>query len=181
MKISDLDESIIALLPVSLQLTTTEIDFEDLPSEIQYIIQKKTTTDNVIEYKDKDGIYDLLPEISIYNDLEIANLRRTVLEYFKNYLLITFGTYPFDTSIGNSIKKIIQTRDVSLQETLLGNEVKNIAEDLSLEFNESIEINNITIDNVPRLTLDNHAYTNFDVKIDLTVLGETSTLTQTVQ
>lgn len=180
MKISDLDKDIVEQLPFSLRLSD-EVEFDDLPFEIKYIIRKKSYDDVVIEYKDKDNVYDLLPKISIYNDLEVATLRRTVLEYFKNYLFIGYGTYPFDTSIGNKIKEVLQTRDVSLQETLLGNEIKNISETLSYEFSEPITIEDVIINNVPRLTFDNHTYTELSVDIKVSVLGETSTITQTVQ
>jgi hypothetical protein len=180
MKISELPEDIVSQLPISLQLSTDDIDFDDLPSDIQYIIQQPIEEEVVIEYRDKDSIYDVLPQLSVYNDLQITNLRETIISYFKNYLYITVNSYPFDVTVGNYVKSTIHSKDTSLRQTLLGNELKNITSELSAEFDEDISIVNISINDVPRLSTNEHIYTDMNVTLDLELLGEVVTVTQVV-
>ena len=178
MKISDLHLDIISQLPISLQLSKQDIDFNDLPSDIQYIIQQPDDDPPIIEYENKDQIYDLRPELSIYNDLEITNLKKTILDYFKNYLYITISSYPFDVTMGNNVKQAIHSKDTSLQQTLLGNELKNISSELADEFDSNINIANINIKNIPRLTSDNHISTDINISLDLEILDETFVINQ---
>jgi hypothetical protein len=180
MKISELPVDIVSQLPISLQLSTDDIDFDDLPSDIQYIIQQPIEDEVVIEYKDKDSIYDVLPQLSVYNDLQTTNLKETIISYFKNYLYITTNSYPFDVTVGNNVKLAVHSKDTSLRQTLLGNELKNITSELSREFDEDLTIKDIGISNIPRLTTNEHIYTDLNVSLELELLNETITVTQVV-
>lgn len=178
MKISELPIDIISQLPISLQLSTDDINFNDLPSDIQYIIQQPATNEIVIEYKDKDSIYDTLPKLSVYNDFQVTNLKETIISYFKNYLYITVSSYPFDVVVGNNIKSSIHSKDTSLRQTFLGNELKNITSELSREFNESLIIRSISISDIPRLATNEHTYTDISISLELELLNEIIVVTQ---
>ena len=178
--ISELDRSIVEKLPLSLQITTDEISFDELPEDIQYIIKSETETVNDVVLKNPDDIYDILPAVSAYNDFITLDIQNTVIEYFKNYITIFYGTYPFDVSFGSNVKKSVNSKDTSLQKTLLGNELKNIASEISNLFGMRVKIDEINIFNSPKLTLNNFISTEFNIEIKLKIEDIDVTLNQIV-
>lgn len=134
-----LPKDVLSKLPLSLRISKHIHIFNELPIEIQYLLN------SYIENKYHDlnyvDVYDFKPDISVYNDAEpLITNRKTVIEYLMNYLNTVIGSYPFDVNIGNSLKLHLQTKDTSLRQTLLSNELYNIIQSMSNNYNIKIDI-----------------------------------------
>ncbi|MEM4385260.1 MAG: hypothetical protein QXD03_01795 [Candidatus Anstonellales archaeon] len=138
-RLSSLPEEIRDKIPITMLLEKDEYDLKSLPPEIQglivdYLFEKPSD----ISYS--GGLYDFRPKETHYNDLEPLDLKSTVLEYFRNYIATSKGSYPFDVTYGTEIKKYLQMKDLSLVKTLLSNELKNIVDALSNTYNIDVKI-----------------------------------------
>jgi len=136
---STLPKDVLSKIPLSLRTTKDVHNFDELPTEIQYLL--KSYTDNASVELDYSNGYDFKPEISIYNDAEIiSSSKETITEYLQNHLRIVIGSYPFDVNIGSKLKHHLQTKDTSLRETLLSNELYNIIQAMSNQYGVDISI-----------------------------------------
>jgi len=135
-----LDKSILDKIPLSIRLSTKEIELEELPLSVQYIVRDHITiaTSNIYT---PDDFYDVEPNVSLYNDfVSILTKKDAVVEYLKNYFKIKKGNYPFDPEFGNNLHLNLQTRDTSLRETLISNELSNIVKLISDSFDTGIKV-----------------------------------------
>ena len=160
--ISTLPKSIQSQLPLSIRTFKTVYEFSDLPIVIQHLIKEYQLLEPEISYKVS---FDLIPTISEYSDLKsIDNTIDLVVEYLKNYLVVLPGSYPFDPIFGCGLKYHIQTKDTSLRETLVSTEINNIIQLIQSMLNVNITVNSIDVKPTSM-----GSYTEFNVKIDISV------------
>ncbi len=130
-------------IPISLRSYGNIHVLEELPVTIQYIIKKYFEKNLNISY---DISFDIKPIISKYSDFKsIDNMTDLVVEYLKNYLLVVPETYPFDPYFGSKLKYQVQTRDVSLQQTLVSTEVNNIVAAISVDTGADVDVESIEV------------------------------------
>ncbi|MBC8427397.1 MAG: hypothetical protein H8D97_00750 [Proteobacteria bacterium] len=135
-----LDNDILNKIPMSIRLSTNEIELEELPLPVQYILREYIKSPTKDIYVPSD-IYDVKPEISPYNDFKnFTTMKEAIIEYLENYVGVKKGSYPFDPQFGNNLHKHLQTKDTSLRETLVGNELQNIIRLVNESFNGNILI-----------------------------------------
>lgn len=136
---STLPKDVLSQIPLSLRTAKDIHNFDELPTRIQYLL--KSYADNASSKLDYSKVYEFKPEISIYNDAKtLSSSKETIIEYLQNHLKIMIGSYPFDVTIGSRLKQHLQTKDTSLRETLLSNELYNIVQAMSNEYNVDIDI-----------------------------------------
>jgi len=143
---NNLPINILAKIPFSLRIAKSEYDIDELPLEIQYLVNKYLENKKLnINY---DDVFDVKPELSVYNDLSIINEeKKLLLNYFKNYMMTKIGSYPYDPQFGCRLKEQLQTKDTSLRHTLVSNEIELIANVLGRDYNTPISIKKIEIIN----------------------------------
>ena len=153
--ISKLPIAIRRQIPLSLRSFKDVHVFEELPVVIQYLIKDYFEKTLNVTYTTS---YDLLPEISKYNDfLSVDNLTDLVTEYLKNYFMILPESYPFDPYFGSKLKYQVQTRDLNLRQTLITSEINNIVGVVANDVNADIEVENVQI--IPISTGSSTEYT----------------------
>jgi hypothetical protein len=141
--ISSLPMSIQTQLPVSIRTHKDVYNLEDLPPIIRNIISDYLEKVGDIQY---NIVFDTTPQVSEYGDFStIENIRVLILEYLKNYFMTYEEDYPFDPYFGSKLKKYLQVRDTSLQQTLISSEVQSIVNVLSADLGARIEIEDIKI------------------------------------
>jgi len=135
----DLPKDILRKIPLSLRTAKTTHRFEELPPEIQYLLSNYdlTTADEI----DHSAALELQPDISIYNDFKtLTDVKEIVIEYLKNHLRVLTGSYPYDVSVGSGLKFHLQTKDTTLRNTLIFNELSLIIDSMSNHYSIPIKI-----------------------------------------
>lgn len=141
--ISSLPRSVQERLPISIRTFKDTYEIEDLPPTIRNIIEDYLDNIDNIRY---ETVFDTTPHVSEYGDFDtIKNIRILVLEYLKNYFMTYEEDYPFDPYFGSKLKKYLQVRDTSLQQTLIGTEVQSIINVISADLGASIQIEDVKI------------------------------------
>lgn len=168
--ISDLPEDIQTQLPLSIRMSDTH-QLDELPIQIQYLISKYLDQATETE-QEFSNFYDVEPILSARNDLQIIkNKKDLVGEYLKNGLLCEVSAFPFDVTFGSKLKQYLQTQDKFLQQTLISNEVTNIANFIASDYDINIKVLSVTINPVQSGT-NIHDYTYVNAKIVLEVENE---------
>jgi hypothetical protein len=140
--IQELPIEIKSKLPITLQLLTTPIELTKLPIEVQYLLTKNKIKKNTINPYNPKNVYETDFVFSIYNDFKIFKYRKdSLIFYLQNYFLTPKGSYPFDPEFGNELKKHLQTKDTSLRNLYLQNELKNIVSVINESFRASVKVN----------------------------------------
>lgn len=167
--LSTLPKDILIQIPLSIRVKKQTYEVEELPESVQYLISNYIEPEYTdVNYNKK--VYDLKPSVSIYSDLNIIDSEINVIaEYFRNYLLTSVTAYPFDVEYGCRLKQYLNTKDTSLQQTLITNEINNIAGTISGDFNSNIIVKKIEITPVPVGTQGYHAYTDDQINIYLSI------------
>jgi hypothetical protein len=143
--LSELDPDIYRQIPLSIRLNTPIIELSKLPIEIQYLIDKSLIEAEKSTYK-PNKIYDAQFEISVYNDFKLLETKRAaIIEYLKNYLLVSKGSYPFDPEFGNTLKQHLQTKDTVLRRKLLGSELQGLVRIINDSFSTVIVMSSMSI------------------------------------
>ena len=144
---NNLPKDILQKIPLSLRISKDIHNFKDLPSEIQYLLSNyKLNTTNENNYT---NVLDLQPDISIYNDFKtIQNVKELAIEYLMNHLKVLTGSFPYDVSIGSSLKYHLQTKDTSLRNTLVSNELNLIIDAVTNKYKLDIRVINKKFSNV---------------------------------
>jgi len=144
--LNNLPSSILSKIPYSIRVTKSQYNINELPLEIQYLVNKyKSNADFDIIYD--ENVYDFLPSISEYNDLtSIKNRKKLIIEYLKNYLSIMTSSYPFDVNFGCDLKRQLQTRDTALRQTLISNEIALILGVIGNDYNIRITGKSLTFE-----------------------------------
>ncbi len=141
--ISSLPMSVQTQLPLSIRTHKDVYELDDLPPLIRNIIDDYLQKIGDINYT---TVYDTTPQASEYGDLStIDNVRTLILEYLKNYFVTYEEDYPFDPYFGSKLKKYLNVKDTSLQQTLISAEVQSIVNVISADLGTKIEIEDIKI------------------------------------
>jgi len=173
-KISDLPVDVQEQLPLSVRMID-EHQFDQLSIAIQYIISKYLDN-TVINEPDYEICYDAVPVLSAYNDLQILkNKKDLISEYLQNYFRISLTSYPFDVNFGSRLQQYLQTKDISLQHTLISNEINNIIGAIASDYNINIEVVSVNINPIQSGTTQ-HNYTYIYAVIELKIDGELLTV-----
>jgi hypothetical protein len=139
--IQELPNEIKSKLPITLQLYQKPIELTKLPIEVQYLLTKNKTKKVAESPYNPKNIYETDFVFSIYNDFKIFPTRKqSIIFYLQNYLLTSKGTYPFDPEFGNELKKQLQTKDTSLRNMYIQNELKNIVSVINESFGTNVTV-----------------------------------------
>lgn len=170
--LSELEPDIYRQIPPSIRLNTPVIELSKLPIEIQYLIDKSLIETEKVVYK-PNKIYDAQCDISVYNDFKLLETKKaTIIEYLKNYLLVSKGSYPFDPEFGNTLKQHLQTKDTALRRKLLSAELQNLTRVINDSFSTVIVMSNMSL--VPYSTGVDIQY---QLKLVVTIENEDTTFT----
>ena len=160
-KLSNLPIEIQRKIPYSIRTKKDIYELGRLPFNIQYLITEYYERQSSVNY---DVAFDIVPYQSKLEDFEVINnYYDLVVEYIRNYLMITRGQYPFDPAFYSRLKYYIHTRDTSTQHTLVNNEIRRIVRIISSDLNLDIIIENLQI------LKNEHEGTNVVYRIHLTV------------
>lgn len=169
--LNDLPSDVIVKIPYSIRTSKDVHVISELPHEIQYIIQEYLFT--VSRSPNYADIYDAQPEVSVYGDFDVFRSKRDLVKhYLHNYLLILLGSYPFDTNFGCRLKEQLQTKDESMRQTLISNEINLIVGVIKNDTDAEIQIKRLEI--VPYRALDR---TEYSCLIEVEVEDEYVTVT----
>ena len=158
-------------IPYSLRTKKDTYKLSSLPFNIQYFITKYLDKQKTVEY---DVVFDTLPYQSKLEDFEIINnLYDLVVEYIKNYFLISKGTYPFEPMFYSKLRYYIQTKDTSTQYTLVNNEVNRIVGVVSSDLNIPVSVKNLKI--------DKSSLTNTDIVYNIMIEIEVNNTPKNIQ
>jgi len=166
-QLATLPPSLLQQLPFTLIYGKTELQYNDLPSDIKlilndYIINKHST-------HQLSGVYDFKSTLSEFGDFqEITNLTDLILEYIKNWLKIRKGQYPFDPTFGTAIYDVLHTKDTSYRKILLKNELKILKNLVRSEFGQTFVVEKQAVTNIPKET-----HTEYLLELQIKVLGRT--------
>lgn len=159
-------------IPMSIRSASDKYYLNELPPKIQELVREHLKKEVQVTYK---KAYDLKANVSKYSDFEVLNTAKmTVVEYLKNYLQITPGSYPFDPTFGCKLKMHLQTRDTALRRLLVADEINGVVNALSSDLGLPITVNNISINSIPS-TIDMTLQCTISIsipgeeKIDITV------------
>ena len=141
----DFPTDLLRQIPLSLRNNRTEYLFKELPIEIQYLIEKY--------YEEKvpeigyDNLLDADFNISLYSDFQVIDNKRDLIgNYLKNYLNIRIGSYPFDVDFGCALKDQLHTKDTSLRNTLVSEEIYSIATVIGNDYSANVTVSDFKID-----------------------------------
>jgi len=168
--ISDLPIDIQEQIPLSIRLIDTH-QLEDLPDDVQYLVL--TYLQRVDIGYEYDVVYDVIPKLSSYNDLSIiTNKKDLISEYLKNYFLIPTTSYPWDVTFGCRLKTYLSTKDTSLRETLISNEVNNIVGAIATDYDIDINVSSIQVLPIQAGITNYNDHTYYKITIELEVDNE---------
>ncbi|MEO5348938.1 MAG: hypothetical protein H7836_04770 [Magnetococcus sp. YQC-3] len=138
--LNTLDKSVKEKIPLSLRMAKSELVLEELPLPVQYIIKNNLVFSGDSIYT-PDDFYDVKPTITLYNDCKLIQSKKEVVkEYLLNYFNTRKGAYPFDPEFGNTLHLHLQTKDTSLRETLVSNELTSIVDLINRSFNFNVNV-----------------------------------------
>ncbi len=141
--INDLPKNIQEKIPISIRSASDIYYLEELPPKIQELVREYIKKEVPVTYR---AAYDLIPNISKYSDLEVtSSIKKTIVEYLKNYFQTIPGSYPFDPSFGCKLKYHLQTKDTQLRRLLVADEINGVVNALSSDLSVPITVNNISI------------------------------------
>lgn len=142
--LSELPARIQNTIPYSMRSKRNIYKFKNLPKNIQYSIEQYFETRTNVEYP---VVFDAIPQQSKYEDFEIlTDYYDLIVEYLKNYFMLSRHQYPFDPTFYSRLKYYIQTKDTSTQYTLINNELNRIVNIVSTDLNIPVTIQEVRID-----------------------------------
>lgn len=160
---SDLPSDILAKIPYSLRCAGDEHTISELPNDVQYIIREYLYT--ITQKMDYRAVYDFQPEVSVYGDFDVFKSKKDLVKhYLYNYLAIFIGSYPWDSNFGCNLKQQLQTKDASLRQTLVANEISLIINVIRNDTDSKITVTNLKIQ---KNTTD--AHTEYSAVVDIEV------------
>jgi hypothetical protein len=126
-KIEDLPKELYKKIPMTIKLKGGIFDTVLLPKYLEYEILNYINDQIILETYIPEDTKDLVPKLSIYNDMMFMRTsEEAILEYFKNYLLTPKGSYPFDPEFGSELKQQLQKKDDTIRELLIRNELTKV-------------------------------------------------------
>lgn len=163
-KLNELPASLLDQIPYGIRFQQPQYILSDLPTEVQYIIKKYF--EQKVPEVNYDVVYDAKFEMSNYSDFGVYTSKKDlILDYFRNYLQIRLGSYPYDVNFGCALKDQLHTKDTSLRSTLISNELRLVAGVLGADFDMNINITNFEV--IPYQDYDKTEYIlNLTIKIN---------------
>jgi len=142
-RLSDLPIDIQRTIPYSIRTKKDIYEIGKLPYNIQYMITEYYERQSSVEY---NVAFDIVPYQSKIEDFEVINnYYDLVVEYIRNFLVISRGQYPFDPAFYSYLKYYIHSRDTSTQHTLVNNEIRRIVRIVSTDLELPITVENLDI------------------------------------
>lgn len=170
-----LPKELLKKIPLSIRSRLDSIDINELPVDIAYEL-KNYSEPKAIDIIIDEKVYDVKPEISIYNDFKILSTKKkTVIEYIRNYILIKKGSYPFDPTFGNSFHKHLQMLDKSVVQLMMSNEFEELKRIISSIFKTGITIVNYTTNRI-----NNGVFVEYQLNVTVKVENEIVNLKSTI-
>ena len=149
-------------LPMTIKSYKDQYKLDELPPPIQYKIKDYYEKQLSVEYTHG---FDVKPLISEYGDLATLNtVEETVVEYLKNHFLTLPSEYPFNCAIGSKLKYHLHTKDTSMRQLLITNEVEQILDVIRSDFGANIDFINVKIDRQ-----DMHVSSHYNILIEIKV------------
>ena len=171
-RISKLPANIQVKFPPSIKLLKDEWEIDELPKILQYeVYQYLTAQPPDIKYE--NDTYDLQPSLTPYNDMKALPLKEAILEYFRNFLSVSIGAYPFDTTFGSRLKQYLQTKDTELKKTYIENELQNICIVITNDYDVPVKILSAKLLNRDMLADKADVYSEYFMEVDLKIESET--------
>ena len=130
--ISKLPLSIQRKLPYSIRSYKDEYELDELPYNIQYMLEDYIDNPNS---KNDKNVLDYDGKIA-----EITTLSDLVVEYVKNYFKTEEGTYPYDCTWGCKLKRNLHKLDTPLRGKLISNEISKLTRAISTDLDVNIKI-----------------------------------------
>lgn len=145
------------------------LDLDSLPNKIKFFLIQYASDDEV-SHINTEKVIDISPVFNIYDDFEkFITKKDAIISYIENLFNIPTGSYPFDPTFGVGLKRLIQTKDSIIQQTLVQNEIRNIVNALMTAFNIQIGIKSI----INKKTTNSVVYNNiYDIEITLIINDE---------
>ncbi|RLA79657.1 MAG: hypothetical protein DRG78_12495 [Epsilonproteobacteria bacterium] len=164
--ITDLPTSIKNKLPYSIRLLKKPIELTSLPISIQYEISNffnNQLSPNV--YVETAEVYDVSPKMTASNDMSTLSIKKDLLmEYLNNYFNVPLGIYPFDPLFGNELKKYLQTKNTTVRNTLISNEVSKIINTVNTAFNSNIQVIDLSL-----IPVEFGSHVEYKISIDISI------------
>jgi hypothetical protein len=130
-------------IPIDIKTYKKEYELSELPYDIQKLLVDYNQ-EKIITYKDE--VYDFDPVISEFGDFGvISNLRELIIKYAMSYLYILKGSYPFNGSVGSNIKRFIQTKDTTVRQLYLTEELNNMIDSFVSSFDVNVKVKDFSI------------------------------------
>lgn len=172
--LTELPKELLDQIPFSIRTKQSVYKISELPTEIQYLLERYYEQ-KVPEIK-YSNVYDAKFEMSKYSDLGVyTSLKDLVLDYFRNYLSIRLGAFPYDTQFGCALKDQVQTKDTSLRSELIANEIVLVTKALSNDFGLQVYVNKWTLE--PYQSYD---HTDYYVRLVVTIVEPDSRSTDEI-
>lgn len=131
-------------LPYSIRSFKNEYTLGELDPRIRKIVEPYISPEQTIEY---DPIYDAKALVSEVGDLTvITNVKDTVVEYLKNYFLISKTEYPFDCLFYSRLKYYLHNKNTNTAQQLINAEAINISNVLTADLNKEVKIVSIELE-----------------------------------
>lgn len=168
--ISELPQEIQKKIPYSIRTHKTEYELDDLPPTIRTIIFNYIESEKSVSY---GIVFDCTPQVSEYGDLStITNLKNLILEYLKNYFLVSPEDYPFDPTFGTRLKTYLNMRDTSLRQKLLSGELTNIIGVISADLGTQITIEDTSVSST-----NNGDSTSYELQVKVKINNQVISVT----
>ncbi len=162
-----LPKELLKKIPLSIRSKLDSIDINELPVDIAYEL-KNHSEPKPIDLIIDEKVYDVKPEISIYNDfVPLVTKKETVIEYIRNYILIKKGNYPFDPTFGNNFHKHLQMLDKSVVQLMISNEFEELKSIIANIFRTGITIINYTTNKI-----NNGVFVEYQLNVTVKVENE---------
>jgi len=171
--LNDLPANIKTQIPISLRINKQTLVYEDLPVELQFIVQPYTTLN--YQRPTTNLVIDYRADLGIYGDWdEMTSLTATILEYIKNWFSTPFGSYPYDNNFGSRLKRVLMTKDTALQDQLLKNEINTIHGLVNDLYPSSFSVQSSSV--VP---IEFGDHTEYRLNMEIKVLGQAKSINVT--
>ena len=136
--LKNLPKNIYDKLPLSIRIFKDEYELYELPMYIQNLIEPYFNSNSEINYFRG---FDIKPQISIYNDLEIIKtISDLIIDRLKNFIMILPNNYPFNSILGCKLKHYIQNKDTFASQSLINTELNNIVNIVKTDIGHNIKI-----------------------------------------
>jgi len=170
--LSALPPNVLSQIPISLRVNKTNLNYDTLPRNLQLLLIDYIES---IYSKPPNTSLEFISELGEYGDwFGLSSTRDVVLEYIQNWFKIPFGSYPFDPTFGTRLKTYLHTKDTSLRNQLINNEMRVIENLINVTYTSSFTILSSTV--TPKEFAD---HTEYFLEMNITLLNTPLTISIT--